>query len=84
MTVCLIPAYPPGKFAPDSDNLFKELCLEHLVSSRSFGLVIDAQRGSLRRIKEAKEFSKVVKYDGAHIPVYLWNRRIGVALQGGE
>ena len=38
--------------------------------------MIDAQRDSLRRIREANEFVKLVKYDDAQVPVYLWNERI--------
>ena len=73
----LIPAYPSGKFAPDSNDSFKELRLDHLVKIGSFGLVIDAQRDSLRRIRASKEFAKAVKSDDAHVSVYLRNRRIG-------
>ena len=73
----LIPAYPSDKFAPDSNDPFKELRLEHMVNSGSFGLVIDDQRDSLRRIREAKEFSKAVKSHDAYVPVSLWNRHIG-------
>ena len=39
-------------------------------------MVLDAQRDSLQRVKEEKDFAKAVKSDEAEVPVYLWNRRI--------
>ena len=39
-------------------------------------MVLDAQRDSLQRAREEKEFAKVVKADEVEVPMYLWNRRI--------
>ena len=42
--------------------------------------MINLQWDSLRRIREAKEFSKVVKPDDTKVTVYLWNEGIdGIA-----
>lgn len=41
----------------------------------SYGIHVDSQQDSLRKIQEAKEFAKAVKADNAEIPVYLWNAR---------
>jgi hypothetical protein len=39
----------------------------------SYGIHGDAQRESLLKVEEAKEFAKVVKADNAEIPLFLWN-----------
>ena len=54
----LIPAYPPGNFAPYSYNPFREVNLWHTINIRLSGLVIDAQSDLLRMIKKAKEFAQ--------------------------
>ncbi len=42
----------------------------------SYGIHIDAQLDSLRKIREAKEFAKAVKADNAAVPTRLWDNRI--------
>ena len=42
----------------------------------SFGIQIDSQLHSLRRIVEEKRYAKAAKADDAEVPVYLWNQRI--------
>ena len=41
----------------------------------SYGIHGDAQRESLLKAEEAKEFAKAVKADDAKIPLFLWNNR---------
>ena len=73
----LIPTYPPGNFAPDSDDPSREVQLGLTFNSGLFGLVIDTQCDLLRRIREAEEFAKALKSDDAQVLVYLWNECIG-------
>ena len=47
-----------------------------MANTGSFGLHVDSQLDSLRRIREAKEFAKAVKADDAKVPVHLWNNRL--------
>ena len=70
----LFPAYLHGKFSPAPDDPFLDLRAEHSipidgiglnVRRGSFGVVVDAQLDSLRRIREAKESSKAVKAGNA-------------------
>ena len=42
----------------------------------SYGILVDSQIKSLRKIKEAKEFAKAVKANDAEVPTQLWNDRI--------
>ena len=42
----------------------------------SYGIHGDAQRESLLKVEEVKEFAKVVKADDAEIPLFLWNNRV--------
>ncbi len=42
----------------------------------SCGIHEDAQRESLLKMEEAKEFAKAVEADDAEIPLFLWNNRI--------
>jgi len=44
----------------------------------SFGIQLDSQLHSLRRIKEEKKYAKAVKADDAAIPVHLWNDRVTI------
>ena len=44
----------------------------------SFGIRMDSQLHSLRRVKEEKEFAKAVKSDDAEVPIYLWNERVDI------
>jgi len=72
----LTPRWAPGEFAEDQDDPFKDERLNQNLKTGSYGIHIDAQLESLRKIKEAKEFAKAVKSDDAEIPVYLCNDRI--------
>ncbi len=72
----LKPRWASGEFTEDQDDPFKDKRLNQNLKSGSYGIHIDAQLKSLRKIKEAKEFAKAVKSDDAEIPVYLWNDRI--------
>ena len=76
VNVILFPCYSSSCFAPDEEDPFVDVKLESQVARGSFGIQVDAQRDSLRRIREEKENAKAVKSDDASIPVYLWNRRI--------
>ena len=42
----------------------------------SYGILVDSQIESLRKVREAKEFAKAVKADDAEVPTQLWNNRI--------
>ena len=68
--------WAPGEFTKDQDDPFKDEKLNQNLKTGSYGIRIDAQLESLRKIKEAKEFAKAVKSDDTEIPVYLWNDRI--------
>ena len=46
------------------------------VKNRLFGIRIDAQLDSLRKVKQAQEFGKATKADNTDIPIYLWNKRV--------
>ncbi len=65
-----------GKFAEDRDDPFANVREDMDLKMGLYGMQVDSQLESLRKIKEAKEFSKAVKADDAKIPVYLWNDRI--------
>ena len=56
------------------DDPFKDLRIEQVVKSGLYGIQIDAQLDSLRRVWQAKEFAKTMKLDGTEIPVYLWKK----------
>ena len=46
------------------------------MKSGSYGIQIDAQLDSLRRVWQANEFAKATKPDGADIPVNLCKKRV--------
>ena len=58
------------------DNKFKDIRSERVVKSGLYGIQVDAQLDSLRRVQQAKEFAKVTKSADAEIPVYLWNKHV--------
>jgi hypothetical protein len=71
----------PNGFAPDQEDPFVEIWQTISATwSRgkigSYSILGDVQLESLRRIKEAKEFTKAVKADDAEIPGHLWNDRV--------
>ncbi len=68
----LTPRYAPGEFASGQDDPFSNIRTENLQIG-SFGIHIDAQLESLRKVHEAKEYAKAVKADDAKIPIHLWN-----------
>ena len=72
----LFPQYVPGHFAPGVDNPFNDLQSERVVKSGLYRIQIDVQLDSLRRVQQAKEFTKATKSDDAEIPVYLWNKGV--------
>ena len=72
----MTPRYAPGAFAPDQDDPFKETREKGGVKVGSYGIHVDAQLDSLRKIREAKEFAKAVKADNAAVPTRLWDDRI--------
>ncbi len=45
----------------------------------SYGVHGDAQRESLRRVEESKDFARAVKADDAEIPIHLLNDRVRVS-----
>ena len=67
----LIPWYVPGYYAPDVENPFKDLHMKQGIKKGSFGIRIDAQLDSLRKVRQAKEFARATKADDVEIPVYL-------------
>ena len=71
-----MPRYAPGYFSPDAGDPFKDLQMKQGVKNGSFGIRIDAQLDSLRRVRQAKEFAKATKADNAEIIVYFWNKRV--------
>jgi hypothetical protein len=74
----LNPHWAPGEFAPDQDDPFAKEKTSKKLKMGLYGIHVDSQIESLRKIKEAKEFAKAVKADDAEIPLYLWNDRIRV------
>ena len=58
------------------DNKFKDIRSERVVKSGLYGIQVDAQLDSLRRVQQAKEFAKVTKSADVEIPVYLWNKHV--------
>ena len=72
----LLPQYVPGRLAPDMEDPFKDLQIERLVKSRSYGIQIDVQLEFFRRVWQAKELARVTKSDNTEIPRYLWNKRV--------
>jgi hypothetical protein len=57
----LKPRWAPGEFAENQDDPFKDERVNQNLKTGSYGIHIDAQLESLRKIKEAKEFAKAVK-----------------------
>ncbi len=72
----LTPRWAPGQFATDQDDPFANEKGNKSMKLGSYGIHVNAQLDSIRKIQEAKEFAKAVKADDAEIPVYLWNDRV--------
>ncbi len=72
----LWPGLAPGRSAKGHDDPFANVRDDVNLKMGSYGMQVDSQLISPRKIKEAKEFAKAVKADNANIPVYLWNDRI--------
>jgi hypothetical protein len=68
-------SYAPGQFAEDVIYPFGDINTDKLKMG-SYGIHVDSQIDSLRKVKEAKDFAKAVKADDAEIPLWLWNDRI--------
>ena len=64
------------QFAEDADDPFADLRADPSLHYGSYGIHVDAQLDSLKKIAEAKEFAKAVKADDAEVPKYLWNDRV--------
>ena len=62
--------------AGDADDPFSDLRGDSSLRFGSYGIHLDAQRDSLTKVAEAKEFAKAVKADDAEVPKQLWNNRI--------
>ena len=65
----------PGSLKTEGET---QLCsrLEEEGRMGSFGIHMDTQLKSLRRIAEEKQYAKVVKADDAAISVHLWDDRV--------
>ncbi len=67
----------PNGFALERDNPFVKVRAEvNPTKMGSYGIHGYAQRDSLLKVEEAKEFVKAVKADDAEIPLFLWNNRV--------
>ena len=67
----------PNGLAADQDDPFAEVRSKTRPSRiGSYGVLGDAQRDSLHKVEEAKDYSKAVKHDDANIPLHLWNDRV--------
>jgi len=64
------------QFAEDADNPFADLRADPSLHYGSYGVHVDSQLDSLKKIVEAKEFAKAVRADDAEVPKYLWNDRV--------
>ena len=64
------------QFAEDADDPFADLRADPSLHYGSYGVHVDSQMDSLKKIAEAKEFAKAVKADDAEVPKYLWNDRV--------
>ena len=71
-----IPRLEDPKLAPDLDSPFVDLWTDPALKRGSYGMKAEAQRESLERVREEKEYAKAVKADDATVPVLLWNRRV--------
>ena len=69
-----------SKFNFDETDEMKQLRRDMAGESKlgSFGVQMDSQLHSLRRIKDEKQYAKAVKSDDAEVPVYLWNERVNI------
>ena len=69
-----------SKFNFDETDEMKQLRRDMAGESKlgSFGVQMDSQLHSLRRIKDEKQYAKAVKSDDAEVPVYLWNERVDI------
>ncbi len=65
----LSPRWASGEFAEDQDDPFKEEHSDKCLKLGSYGIHVDSQIKSLRKIKEAKEFAKAKKADNAEVPI---------------
>ena len=66
----------PGEYAGDQVEPFREELSNKRLRMGSYGILVDSQIESLRKIKQAKDFAKWVKADDAEVPARLWNDRI--------
>ena len=64
------------ELAEDVDDPFADLRGDSSLKFGSYGIHVDPQRDSLKKVAEAKEFAKAVKADDAEVPKHLWNDRI--------
>ena len=72
----MAPQWAPGEFVPDQDDPFREERGNGCLKLGLYGIHMDSQLESLRKIKEAKEFAKAVKADNPAVPTQLWDDRI--------
>jgi hypothetical protein len=64
----LAPQWEPGKYAGDQNDPFREELSNKQLRMGSYGILVDSQIESLRKVGEAKEFAKAVKANDAEVP----------------
>ena len=71
----LAPRWAPGKYAGDQDDPFREELSNKRLRMGSYGILVDSQIESLRKVREAKEFAKAVKVNDAEVSTSRRSRR---------